>query len=77
MVVDYSQIIDKFALLNAYPIPNIHEQVSEIAKGFVFSILDLKSAYYQLPSYFCGSNSSSDADRNAFKPSPSLIIQDQ
>ena len=49
MVVDYSLAINKFTLLDAYPLPNIDEQVSEIAKGTVFSILDLKSAYYQLP----------------------------
>ena len=49
MVVDYSQTINKFTLLDAYPLPNIDEQVSEIAKGSVFSTLDLKSAYYQLP----------------------------
>ena len=49
MVVDYSQTINKFTLLDAYPLPNIDEQVSEIAKGTVFSTLDLKSAYYQLP----------------------------
>ena len=33
MVVDYSQTINKFTLLDAYPLPNIDEQVSEIAKG--------------------------------------------
>ena len=49
MIVDYSQTINKFTLLDAYPLPNIDEQVSEIAKGTVFSTLDLKSAYYQLP----------------------------
>ena len=48
MVVDYSQTINKFTLLDAYLLPNIDEQVSEIAKGTVFSTLDLKSAYYQL-----------------------------
>ena len=41
MVVDYSQTINKFTLLDAYPIHNIDEQVSEIAKGTVFSTLDL------------------------------------
>ena len=49
MLVDYSQTIDKFTLLDAYPLPNIDEQVSQIAKATVFSTLDLKSAYYQLP----------------------------
>ena len=48
MVIDYSQINNKFTLLDAYPLPNIDQQVSEIANGTVFSTLDLKSAYYQL-----------------------------
>ena len=44
MVVGYSQTINKFTLLDTYPLPNIDELLSEIAKG-----TDLKSAYYQLP----------------------------
>ena len=49
MVVDYSQTINRYTLLDAYPLPNINEQICEIAKGSVFSTLDLKSAYYQIP----------------------------
>ena len=49
MVVNYSQTINLYTLLDAYPLPCIDEQISEIAKGAVFSTLDLKSAYYQLP----------------------------
>ena len=49
MVVDYSQTINKFTLLDTYPLPNIDEQVTEIAKGTVFSTLNLKSVNYQLP----------------------------
>ena len=48
-IVDYSQTIKKFTLLDAYPLPNIDEQVNEIIKGTVFSTLDLKFGYYQLP----------------------------
>ena len=40
MVFDYSQINNKFTLCDAYPLPNIDEQVSEIAKGTVFTTLD-------------------------------------
>jgi len=47
--VDYSQTINRYTLLDAYPLPNIEEQISTIAKGTVFSTLDLKSAYYQIP----------------------------
>ena len=49
MVVDYSQTINRYTLLDAYPLPNIDEQIAKIAKGSVFSTLDLKSAYYQIP----------------------------
>ena len=49
MVVDYSQTVNRFTLLDAYPLPNIDEQIAEIAEASVFSTLDLKSAYYQLP----------------------------
>ena len=49
MVVDYSQTVNRYTLLDAYPLPNIDEQVAKIAKCSVFSTLDLKSAYYQVP----------------------------
>ena len=49
MVVDYSQTFNRYTLLDAYPLPNINEQISEIAKWNVFSTLDLKSAYYKIP----------------------------
>ena len=40
MVVDYSQTVNRFTLLDAYPLPNIDEQIAEIAKASVFSTLD-------------------------------------
>ena len=43
MVVDYSQTVNRFTLLDAYPLPNIDEQIAEIAKASVSSTLDLKS----------------------------------
>ena len=49
MVVDYSQTNNRFTLLDAYPLPNIDEQIAKIAQASVFSTLNLKSAYYQLP----------------------------
>ena len=51
MVIDYSQTVNRFTLLDAYPLPNIDEQISAIAKGTIFSTLDLKSAYCQIPLY--------------------------
>ena len=49
MVIDYSQNINCIILLNAYPIPRIHDLVHKMAKYRMFSKLDLKSAYYQVP----------------------------
>lgn len=49
MVVDYSRTINRFIQLDAYPFPRIHELVHTLARYKVFSRLDLKSAYYQIP----------------------------
>ena len=49
IVIDYSQTVNRFTLLDAYPLPTIDKQISAIAKGTIFSTLDLKSAYYQIP----------------------------
>ena len=49
MVIDYSQTINRFTLLDAYPLPNIEELVSEVSKFSFFSTVDLKSAYHQIP----------------------------
>jgi len=48
MVIDYSQTINRFIVLDAYPLPRIDQQVNEPAKCKWFSTLDLKSAYYQV-----------------------------
>ncbi|CAH8833617.1 unnamed protein product [Trichobilharzia szidati] len=49
MVIDYSQTINRFTLLDAYPLPKIDEIIEKISKYTVFSTLDLKSAYHQIP----------------------------
>lgn len=49
MTVDYSETINKYSLLDAYPLPRIEEQINEISKNSVFSTIDLKEAYYQIP----------------------------
>ena len=49
MVIDYSQTINRFTALDAYPLPRIDQQVNELAKCKWLSTLDLKSAYYQVP----------------------------
>lgn len=49
MVVDYSRTINRFTLLDAYPLPRIDELVNKVAKNSFYSTLDLKSAYHQIP----------------------------
>jgi len=49
LVIDYSQTINKITQLDAYPLPRIDEFVNEIAQYRVFSSIDLKSAYHQIP----------------------------
>ena len=49
MVIDYSQTVNRFTHLDAYPLPRIDELINEIAKTKYYSTVDLKSAYYQVP----------------------------
>lgn len=48
-MIDYSQTINKFTLLNAYPLPKIETLVNKLAQYDLFSTIDLKSAYHQIP----------------------------
>ena len=48
MVIDYSQTINKFTLLDAFPLPRIDDLVNEMAQYRVFSTVDLRSAYHQV-----------------------------
>ena len=48
MVVDFSQTINRFTQLDAYPLPNISDLVNKVGKNSFFSVLDLSSAYYQI-----------------------------
>ena len=49
MVIDYSATINRYTPLDAYPLPNISDLVNKIAQYSWFSVLDLKSAYHQVP----------------------------
>ena len=49
LVIDFSQTINKFTYLDAYPLPNLNETVNTIAQYRVYSVIDLKSAYHQVP----------------------------
>ena len=48
MAIDYSQTINKFTLLDAFPLPRIDDLVNEMAQYRVFSAVDLRSAYHQV-----------------------------
>ena len=49
MVIDYSQTINRFTQLDAYPLPRMDHMIEKIAQYEFFSTLDLKSAYHQIP----------------------------
>jgi hypothetical protein len=49
MAIDYSQTINKFTLLDAFPLPRIDELINQIAQYMIFSTIDLRSAYHQVP----------------------------
>lgn len=49
MVIDYSQTVNKFTKLDAYPLPKIESIINKIAQEKYYSSLDLRSAYYQVP----------------------------
>ena len=49
MVFDYSQTINRHTQLDAYPLSRIDEMVSDITKYLIFSTLDLRSVYHQIP----------------------------
>ncbi|XP_054259839.1 uncharacterized protein LOC128984533 [Macrosteles quadrilineatus] len=48
MVIDYSRTINRFTLLDAYPLPRIDDIVNKVANYEFFSTIDLKSAYHQV-----------------------------
>ena len=47
MVIDYSETINRFTLLDAYPLPRMDDLINEIAQYNVYSPIDLRSAYHQ------------------------------
>ena len=49
LVVDYSQTINRFTQLDAYPLPRIDQMIEKISEYKHFSTLDLRSAYHQIP----------------------------
>ncbi|KAL9975044.1 hypothetical protein ACROYT_G012160, partial [Oculina patagonica] len=49
LAIDYSQTINRFTLLDAFPLPRISDMVNKMAQYRVFSTIDLRSAYHQVP----------------------------
>ena len=49
LVVDYSETVNKYTQLDAYPMPRIDEFINKLAQYRVFTSIDLKSAYHQVP----------------------------
>jgi hypothetical protein len=49
MVIDYSRTINKFTELDAYPLPRLDDMAFNVSRYQVYSALDLKSAYHQIP----------------------------
>jgi len=49
LCIDYSQTINKFTLLDAYPLSRIQSVANSAAQYNWFSSLDLKSAHRQVP----------------------------
>ena len=49
LCIDFSQTINQYTELDAYPLPRIDEMVNNLAQCKVFSTFDLKSAYHQVP----------------------------
>ena len=48
MCIDYSQTINKFTLLDGYPLPRMKDVINKVSQYHVFSTLDLKNAYHQV-----------------------------
>ncbi|XP_077968990.1 uncharacterized protein LOC120332989 [Styela clava] len=49
LVIDYSQTINRYTALDAYPLPRINNIINEVSKGKIYSTIDLRSAYHQIP----------------------------
>ncbi|KAJ8865578.1 hypothetical protein PR048_033098 [Dryococelus australis] len=49
MAVDYSQTINRYTELDAFPLPRIDYIVNKVASYKIYSRIDLRSAYYQVP----------------------------
>ena len=49
LCIDYSQTVNQYTEVDAYPLPRIDDMITNLAKYRVFSTFDLKNAYHQFP----------------------------
>ena len=49
MVIDYSETVNRYTSKDAFPFPDMQELLDKAAQKTVFSKIDLKSAYHQVP----------------------------
>ena len=48
LCIDFSQTVNQYTSLDAYPLPKLDEMINRLASYSVFSTFDLKSAYHQI-----------------------------
>ena len=46
---DYSQTVNRFTMLDVYPLPKIEKLVNKVVQYKIYCTVDLKFAYHQLP----------------------------
>ena len=49
LVIDYSQTINQYTMLDAYPLPKIEDIVNKVSQDWYYRTVDLQSAYHQVP----------------------------
>ena len=49
LCIDYSQTINIYTGLDAFPLPRIDDIINKLAKYTIFSTFDLRRAYHQIP----------------------------
>ena len=49
LCIDYSQTVNLYTELDAYPLPRTDDMINKLVKYKVFFTFDLKSAYHQIP----------------------------
>ena len=49
MVIDYAQTVNRSTQLDAYPIPLMAELLDQLSRYSMFSYIDLKAAFHQIP----------------------------